>query len=211
MNDAQSTVDGRREAGERTRQRLVEATRDLIADRGESAVSLRAITDAAGTNVAAVSYHFGSKDSLVREAIEQSVGRLVQEQVDGLRSLEEPTPEQIAAAWCGPVVRAVAASPCPDQVFMRVVGRTLSSCTEERRSQVAGPALQADIELMSALAAARPDLDDAELAFRASAAGSVLNFVTSGAAGLEGKPAADIERLLVPAVAGVLGGSPAAR
>ena len=209
MTHTEATTDGRREAGERTRTRLLEATRDLIADRGESAVSLRAITEAAGTNVAAVSYHFGSKDSLVREAIEGSVDRLVQDQVEGLRALESPTVDQIAAAWCGPVVRAVAASPCPDQVYMRVVGRTLSTCSEERRSQVAAPSLQADIELMSALSAARPDLDDAELAFRAGAAGSILNFVTSGAAGLEGRPVAEIERVLVPAVAGVLaGGAP---
>lgn len=202
-------TDGRREAGERTRQRLIDATRDLLAERGESDVSLRAITDAAGANVAAVSYHFGSKETLVRAAIEQSIERLVQEQVDGLRALEDPTLEQIAQAWARPVVRAVAASPCPEQVFMRVVGRTLSTCTGERRVQVTQQSSGAEDELVAALARVLPDESEEALRFRAAAAGSVLSFVTTGAAGLDGKPAAEIERLLVPVVTGALaGGAP---
>src|SRR3954453_14884156 len=118
MSEATHT-DGRREAGERTRQRLLDATLDLLADRGESGASLRAITESAGANVAAVSYHFGSKETLVPAAIEQSIDRLVQDQVDGLRALKDPSLEQIAEAWCRPVIRAVAASPCPEQVYMR--------------------------------------------------------------------------------------------
>jgi AcrR family transcriptional regulator len=197
--------DGRREAGERTRQRLIDATRDLLAEHGEGGVSLRAITEAAGANVAAVSYHFGSKDTLVRAAIEESLDRLVQEQVDGLRALEDPTLEQIASAWTAPIVRAVAASPCQEQVFMRVVGRCVSGCSDERREQIGEHAAVADDELLAALARVVPDADPATLAFRVAAVGSVLNFVTTGAAGLDGKPAAEIERLLVPVVAGALG------
>src|SRR4051794_35661316 len=102
MSEATHTADGRRAAGEQTRQRLIDATLDLLAERGESGASLRAITDAADANVAAVSYHFGSKETLVRAAIEQSIDRLVQDQVDGLRALKEPSLEQIAEAWCGP-------------------------------------------------------------------------------------------------------------
>jgi AcrR family transcriptional regulator len=200
------TTDGRREAGERTRERLIEATRALLAERAEADVSLRAITDAAGANVAAVSYHFGSKEALVRAAIEQSIERLVHEQMDGLRALEDPTLEQIARAWAQPVVRAVAASPCPEQVFMRVVGRTLSTCTGERRIQVTQQSAGAEDLLVAALARVLPDQDEDALRFRAAAAGGILNFVTTGAAGLDGKPAEEIERLLVPVIAGTLAG-----
>jgi AcrR family transcriptional regulator len=199
------STDGRREAGERTRQRLIDATRRLLAEHGEGGVSLRAITEAAGANVAAVSYHFGSKETLVRAAIEESLERLVQEQVDGLRALQEPTVEQIATAWTAPVVRAVAASPCPEQVFMRVVGRCVSGCSDERREQIGRQSSAAEDELVTALARVVPDADEATLRFRAAAVGSVLNFVTTGAARLDGKPAAEIERLLVPVVAGALG------
>ena len=53
-------ADQRREAGLRTRARLMDAALDLIAERGEEGVTLRELTDAAEANVAAVSYHFGS-------------------------------------------------------------------------------------------------------------------------------------------------------
>jgi AcrR family transcriptional regulator len=208
-DDEQATAvstDGRREAGERTRQRLIDATRDLLAEHGEGGVSLRAITESAGANVAAVSYHFGSKDALVRAAIEDSLDRLLREQVAALSALEDPTLEQIAAAWAGPVVRAVAASPCQEQVFMRVVGRCVSSCSDERREQIGEHASAAEDELVAALSGVVPDADEAELRFRAASANAVLNFVTTGGAGLDGKPAAEIERLLVPVVAGALGG-----
>ena len=198
--------DGRRVAGERTRQRLIDATLDLLAERGESGASLRAITESAGANVAAVSYHFGSKEALVRSAIEQSIDRLVQDQVDGLRALENPTLEQIAEAWCRPVIRAVAASPCPEQVFMRVVGHTMATCTGERRVQVTQHSSGAVDQFTIALAGVLPDLDDDALHFRAAAVGSILTHVTSGNAGLDGKPADEIERLLLPVVVGALRG-----
>ena len=205
VSESTLTVDGRREAGERTRERLIDATRELLAEHGESSVSLRAITDAAGANVSAVSYHFGSKDALVGATIEQSFERLAQQQVDGLRALEDLTVERIAEAWVRPVVCAVAASPCSEQLFMRVVGRTLSTCTGERREQVTAQSAHATDELVAALARVMPERDEPELRFRAAAADSILNHVTTGAAGLDGRPADEIERLLVPVVAGALG------
>ena len=39
----------------------MDAALDLLAERGEEGVSLRELTNAAGANVAAVSYHFGSE------------------------------------------------------------------------------------------------------------------------------------------------------
>jgi AcrR family transcriptional regulator len=209
MSETTLTSDGRREAGERTRQRLIDATRDLLAEHGESGVSLRSITDAADANVASVSYHFGSKEALVRAAIEQSIERLVQDQIDGLHALEEPDLEGIATAWMRPIVRACGASPCPNQVSTRVVGRTLATCSGDRRAQVEVQAARAEEEVVGALARVLPGVDQAELRFRVAAVGSLMNAVTTGAAGLDGKPAAEIERLLVPVVAGALAGGAA--
>jgi AcrR family transcriptional regulator len=213
MSEATHTaepVDGRREAGERTRQRLIDATRELIAQHGEAGVSLRAITDAADANVASVSYHFGSKDALVTAAIEQSLEQLVQDQIDRICELDDPTLDEIAAAWSGPVVCSIAASPCREQAFMRVVGRTLSSCSGQRRLQMTAQSARAEEELIDRLARLMPDVGADELRFRSASVGAILNFVTSGQAGLDGKPAAEIERLLVPVVAGALAGGPRA-
>ena len=50
---------------------LLTTAERLFAERGVDAASLRAVMGAAGTNVAAVHYHFGSKDGLVRALIER--------------------------------------------------------------------------------------------------------------------------------------------
>jgi AcrR family transcriptional regulator len=53
--------------GEQTMQQLLEAALKLFAEKGFRATSIRDIVTEAGSNVAAVNYHFGSKDNLYRE------------------------------------------------------------------------------------------------------------------------------------------------
>ncbi|TQM26326.1 TetR family transcriptional regulator [Nocardia bhagyanarayanae] len=54
-----------------TDRRLILAAERLFAERGIDAVSLRAVMSAAGANVAAVHYHFGSKEALIEALIRQ--------------------------------------------------------------------------------------------------------------------------------------------
>ncbi|HEX7028790.1 MAG TPA: TetR/AcrR family transcriptional regulator [Gammaproteobacteria bacterium] len=49
-----------------TKDRILDAAEALFADRGLSETSMRAITRAAAVNLAAVNYHFGSKDALIQ-------------------------------------------------------------------------------------------------------------------------------------------------
>jgi AcrR family transcriptional regulator len=49
-----------------TRQRIIDASLRLFAEHGFKGVSVRDISAAAGVNVAAISYHFGSKQGLYR-------------------------------------------------------------------------------------------------------------------------------------------------
>ena len=48
-----------------TRKRLLEATEWLFIECGYEAMSLRHVTARAGANLAAVNYHFGSKEALM--------------------------------------------------------------------------------------------------------------------------------------------------
>src|SRR3954449_7824272 len=102
-------VDQRREAGLRTRTRLMDAALDLLAERGEEGVTLRELTDAAEANVAAVSYHFGSLRSLCDTAIEHALERYLDAQQEAVSGLgPESTIEESAAAFARPMMKALA-------------------------------------------------------------------------------------------------------
>src|SRR3954470_14108009 len=116
-------ADLRREAGLRTRTRLVEAALDLISERGEEGVSLRDVTDAAEANVSAVSYHFGSLHSLCDVAIEDALERYLDAQEQAVSALgSESTLEELARAFARPMMNALAVGG-RDLAVMRIVAR----------------------------------------------------------------------------------------
>jgi len=53
---------------------LVTAARELFAEHGYDGASIRAITQRAGANLGAITYHFGSKDALYEAAMESVTG-----------------------------------------------------------------------------------------------------------------------------------------
>lgn len=85
--------------GDETRRRLLEAAERLFAERGFRATSVRAVTTRAGANLAAVNYHFGSKDAMIRELFRR---RLEPLNARRLRLLEAagPSPRLEAVMRC---------------------------------------------------------------------------------------------------------------
>jgi AcrR family transcriptional regulator len=55
--------------GKTTREQIVAVTLEAIQKEGMAALTIRQIAERAGVNVAAVNYHFGSKDALVNEVL----------------------------------------------------------------------------------------------------------------------------------------------
>jgi len=53
-----------------TKDKILEATLNIISDEGFQNVTIRKIAIVAGVNVAAINYHFGSKDNVINEALE---------------------------------------------------------------------------------------------------------------------------------------------
>ncbi|MBN1457753.1 MAG: TetR/AcrR family transcriptional regulator [Sedimentisphaerales bacterium] len=64
--------------------RLLDAAEQLFADKGFAAVSVRDITNLADCNVAAVNYHFNSKDNLYLEVIRRRINNLRQVRLDSI-------------------------------------------------------------------------------------------------------------------------------
>jgi AcrR family transcriptional regulator len=56
----------------RTRKNLLRAAGEVFADKGYRDATIAEISERAGTNIAAVNYHFGDKETLYREAWRQS-------------------------------------------------------------------------------------------------------------------------------------------
>lgn len=73
-----------------TRARLLAAARDVVASRGTAGATSREITEAAGANLAAITYHFGSKDELVAAALSAEVERLVEPALAALEADDDP-------------------------------------------------------------------------------------------------------------------------
>lgn len=74
---------------ESTRQRIVSAAEALFAERGFSATSLRAIASAAGVNLAAAHYHFGSKQGLLAATLHARVTPINEARLAALDELEK--------------------------------------------------------------------------------------------------------------------------
>ncbi|MEO0652034.1 MAG: TetR/AcrR family transcriptional regulator, partial [Planctomycetota bacterium] len=112
-----------------TRTRLLDAAEHLFAERTYAQTSLRAITAAAGANLAAVNYHFGSKERLFRAVFHRRIEPINAERLERLGVLQEqhahsdpPLAEALDALF-RPVVR-MRTSP-GGQAFATLISRSL--------------------------------------------------------------------------------------
>lgn len=91
------------------RERILDIALDLMAARGASATSMRALATACGLNVAALYHYFPSKDALLRAVIEERRygAQLAEMPVPDLRlPPEERLAELVLAMWDGALAEA---------------------------------------------------------------------------------------------------------
>lgn len=89
-----------------TAARLLDAAERIFATQGIEAASVRAITQAAGANIAAVHYHFGSKQDLVQALVDRRVGEMTAARrplLDALLERDDVTVRDLAEAWVRPL------------------------------------------------------------------------------------------------------------
>lgn len=124
-------------AGAATREQLLDAAEMLFADRGFSAVSTRMITDEAAVNNAAMHYHFGSKEALIRAIFERRLGPIneTRERLIAEACAERDVPDiaRILIGFIGPTL-ALGGSP-GEQSFRILAGRaSMDPAPEVRRT-----------------------------------------------------------------------------
>ncbi|MGB2402780.1 MAG: TetR/AcrR family transcriptional regulator [Akkermansiaceae bacterium] len=113
--------------GKSTKSRILEATECLVAEHGFEAVSLRDITSSAQVNVAAVNYHFGSKESLF-EAIQcRYIEPINDERLRMISRLtgagRVATVREILEAFMRPFLTVVQRSEMSENLFFKLMGR----------------------------------------------------------------------------------------
>lgn len=108
-----------------TKQKLLDTAERLIAEQGYAATSLRHIISEAGVNLAAVHYHFGSKEDLLDQVILQKASSVNAARLSLLDRLESeaagaPLPVvEVLGAFFEPMIEAGSRSP----QFVKLMGR----------------------------------------------------------------------------------------
>ena len=160
------------EKGIATRQRLLESAQQLFAEQGFDRVSVRDITDRAGANVAAVNYHFRSREGLVEEVMERYINPINDERTERLEKLErrfgskEAPLEEILDAFVRPFVTQVRRSEMSEMLFYRLMGRIFGEQGAELPKTVEEGFRRMLRRFMKAFARALPGLSQEELAWR---------------------------------------------
>jgi AcrR family transcriptional regulator len=105
-----------------TKSKILDVAENLFGNYGFEGTSLRDITAKAQVNLAAVNYHFQTKDSLIDAVIERRIAPVNRRRLEMLDAAgPNPTVEQIVEAFAAPVMER---DPSPIQALM---GRILSN------------------------------------------------------------------------------------
>lgn len=93
-------------SGEETREALLRAARKLLAERGYAGATVRELAAVAGTNIAAINYHFGSREKLLNQAIMELFQEWA-ERVDEVEVDPDAEPLKQLAARALPTVQGI--------------------------------------------------------------------------------------------------------
>lgn len=155
-----------------TRERIIATAERLFMQQGFDGASMRQITAAAKVNLAAVNYHFGSKEALIQEVFRRRLHSLNQARVEALDALEQEAngkpikPSKILDAFFGTLLRIAETEPQGGPTFLKLLGRTLTEPTEFIRAFLADEYQSVLSRYQEALFKALPNVPKAEIVWR---------------------------------------------
>lgn len=113
-----------------TRDRILDAAERLFAEQGFHPTTLRQITQDAGANLAAVNYHFGSKQALMLALFRRRLDALNAARLERLDALENdrgrPNLEAVLDAFVQPALEFTRGGDAEGQRFMQLLLRAFA-------------------------------------------------------------------------------------
>ncbi|MBP7370928.1 MAG: TetR family transcriptional regulator [Arenimonas sp.] len=150
-----------------TKERILHAAEDLFAQNGFAGTSLRQVTSRADVNIAAVNYHFGTKENLVQEVFKHRMDEMSEKRLAQLEKVIDKDPtdlESILLAFIQPALALTMDK--HGGSFVRVLARAYAEKNDGLRnflSENYGQVLRA---FAQAIANCLPNLSKEELYWR---------------------------------------------
>lgn len=157
-----------------TRTRILDVAEELFMLHGFEGTSMRQLTARAAVNLAAVNYHFGSKDALIEALFRRKLDPMNAARIAELERLEAeakgrgrpPCAEAVIRAFIGPSLRLMEDTKGGGRNFIRLLGRTYTEPAKPIRvliGQLYAPAME---RYKAALERALPHMPREELVWR---------------------------------------------
>lgn len=149
-----------------TQDKILDTAEKLFGEQGYAATSLRHIIGEAGVNLAAIHYHFGTKEELLDQLILRKAKPVNEERLAWLDRLEReagptgPSVEEILDAFLEPPLRRISHNPTFVKLMGRVYGEGLMPMIAERHFQTVAA------RFLAALGRALPHLPEDVLRLR---------------------------------------------
>jgi AcrR family transcriptional regulator len=159
-----------------TRERILGAAEELFASRGFAGASLRQVTSTANVNLAAVNYHFGSKDKLIEEVFRRRLDDLNGRRMDALAALgDEAGLEDVLDAFIRPALD-LSLQRDGGSAFVRVLARAYAEHDGPLRKFLSDNYGHVLKQFAAAFARRLPHLDKQELYWRLDIVAGALTY-----------------------------------
>jgi len=162
-----------------TKERILGAAEVLFAQRGFDGASLRQLTTAAGVNLAAVNYHFGSKDKLVEQVFRRRLDTLNAQRLAALeRARDSGKLEDVLDAFIRPALEL--SHEASGSLFMRVLARAFAEHDDSLRQFLSENYGHVMRQFTAEFARLLPQLSKEELYWRIDLVTGALTHAMSG-------------------------------
>ena len=161
-----------------TKERILTAAEGLFAEFGFSGTSLRQVTSQADVNIAAVNYHFGSKENLINEVFRRRLDELSEKRIAALRAALESQPghlDGLLAAFIEPAL-SLTLDRHGGSAFVRVLARAYAEKNERLRKFLSDNYGHVLRQFSRAIGACVPELGKEELYWRLDFVAGALTY-----------------------------------